>query len=286
MQEISLIIKELKQYDNEERYDLEYDTVKEKLNPVIKKLIEMGDPALDLLHELIRHEETWSCLFALEILKEIISEKSIPFLIDFIISNDDLDYFESGEEAMYALHNIGVPAIEPLIAAVIDSFAQKKYIYYLVGALNEIKDQRVYSFMKEIVNDYLAHNEKYVGWFVIDDFVHDFDKQGKEEILPLLRQILEIKSLSERQQIEIKDTIEVIENPEEYDKKIKEISRSIDDKMEKRKLGRNEPCWCGSEKKYKKCCLDKDIKEKGKPRKVFIVDEKEYIGNLDEFETD
>ena len=26
----------------------------------------------------------------------------------------------------------------------------------------------------------------------------------------------------------------------------------------KRKIGRNEPCPCGSGKKYKKCCLDKD----------------------------
>ena len=26
-------------------------------------------------------------------------------------------------------------------------------------------------------------------------------------------------------------------------------------------LGRNEPCHCGSGRKYKKCCLDKDEKE-------------------------
>ena len=25
-------------------------------------------------------------------------------------------------------------------------------------------------------------------------------------------------------------------------------------------LGRNEPCHCGSGKKYKKCCMDKDAK--------------------------
>jgi hypothetical protein len=24
------------------------------------------------------------------------------------------------------------------------------------------------------------------------------------------------------------------------------------------KIGRNDPCHCGSKKKYKKCCLDKD----------------------------
>lgn len=35
-----------------------------------------------------------------------------------------------------------------------------------------------------------------------------------------------------------------------------------------RKLGRNEPCHCGSGTKYKKCCLDKDIKETGNPKKV------------------
>ena len=31
-----------------------------------------------------------------------------------------------------------------------------------------------------------------------------------------------------------------------------------------KKLGRNEPCHCGSGKKYKKCCLDEDIERYGK----------------------
>lgn len=30
------------------------------------------------------------------------------------------------------------------------------------------------------------------------------------------------------------------------------------------KLGRNESCHCGSGKKYKKCCLDNDLKNKYK----------------------
>ena len=35
----------------------------------------------------------------------------------------------------------------------------------------------------------------------------------------------------------------------------------VEDETVKRaepKLGRNEPCWCGSGKKYKKCHLDSD----------------------------
>lgn len=34
------------------------------------------------------------------------------------------------------------------------------------------------------------------------------------------------------------------------------------------KLGRNDPCHCGSEVKYKKCCMENDIKETGEVKKV------------------
>lgn len=37
-----------------------------------------------------------------------------------------------------------------------------------------------------------------------------------------------------------------------------------------RKLGRNELCHCGSEIKYKKCCLEKDIKLTGEVKRVNI----------------
>jgi hypothetical protein len=48
--------------------------------------------------------------------------------------------------------------------------------------------------------------------------------------------------------------------------------KSLDDSyhsdIKMRKLGRNEPCYCGSGKKYKKCCLLKDMEEFGRQRKV------------------
>ena len=30
------------------------------------------------------------------------------------------------------------------------------------------------------------------------------------------------------------------------------------------KLGRNDPCWCGSGKKYKKCHMDLDVKKQSR----------------------
>lgn len=52
-----------------------------------------------------------------------------------------------------------------------------------------------------------------------------------------------------------------------------EVKEIIQEKIEnsifgKRKLGRNEPCYCGSDLKYKKCCMNKDIEKFGKTARV------------------
>lgn len=63
-----------------------------------------------------------------------------------------------------------------------------------------------------------------------------------------------------------------------HDKLKKEVKKDIQRKIKeegfvpsesgKRKLGRNELCHCGSGRKYKKCCLDKDIEKFGKAIKM------------------
>lgn len=256
------LIYQLKQFDNEEGYKLSYDTVKPNMQPIISKLVEKGEEHLDELHSLLIREETWSSLFALQALKGIKSEKSTPFLIEFIKKNDDSDYFESCEDAMWALQAIGKPAVKPLLNEMKKLFEKKEYVMFLVGALTGIKDDEVYSFMLSIVEDYMRNLDGYKGWFMIDDFTYHFDEQGKKEILPLLQKIHGMNHLSERESIELRDTIKKIEDPEGFEQEIKSISQDLV------KLGRNEPCHCGSGKKYKKCCLDKDIKETGKPKKV------------------
>lgn len=59
-------------------------------------------------------------------------------------------------------------------------------------------------------------------------------------------------------------------DPEEFD--INKINEGLSPKETNttglRKLGRNEPCPCGSGKKYKKCCLEKDIEKFGRPIKI------------------
>lgn len=41
-------------------------------------------------------------------------------------------------------------------------------------------------------------------------------------------------------------------------------------------LGRNDPCWCGSGKKYKKCHLDRSLQEKGNPWDAVTANKKAF----------
>src|SRR3989338_4249900 len=219
---INNLIEELKKYDNPKGYKLKYKEVKKKLSLTIRDLIVLDKESLDELHKLIMHRETWSSLFALEILKEIKNERSIPYLIDYIVRTEKTNYGDSGEEAMFALTTMGKPTVEPLIIEIKKQFEKKIFYFYLTGALTEIKDEKVYEFMKEITEDYIKDEEKYDEWFHIDIFISDFPKQGKKEILPLLKELTKLDRISKHEQIEINDTIERLENPIEYEKNTKE----------------------------------------------------------------
>src|SRR3989344_2441961 len=209
------LISQLQQFDNPKGYRMEYETVKEKLATVVAQLIQKGDAALSQLHELLEYEESWSCAFALEALKGIKSEKSIPFLIEFIKENENGDSFESCDEALWALEAIGKPAVEPLIVELKKEFANDNFFGYLVEALTDIKDDKVYPFMVEITEDYLKNPEKYEDWFEIDAFTYGFARQGKKEALPLLKMVL-ATDLSKEEKREDESTIEAIEGPDGY----------------------------------------------------------------------
>ena len=221
------LIEELKKYDNRDGYKLKYEQVKKNLEPTVNSLISKGEDSVDYLIPLIKNEETWSCLFTLEILKEIKSEKAIMPLVNFIKNNNDSDYYKNGETAMLALTAIGKPAIDPLIEEIISSFQNKRDYIYLIGALTEIKDEKVYAFMNQILQDYINNSDKYDDWFQIEHFVADFDKQENKEVLPLLKKLLSMNHLSSHEKIEVRSTIESLEDPEKVKNEIEEMRKGF-----------------------------------------------------------
>ena len=227
---ITGLISELQKYDNDEGYKLKYENITKKLKPCVDELVSIGEPALDKLHELLESEETWSCYFALKTIGEIKNIRSIPFLVSFIEKNDAGDYWESCEGAMNALIAIGDQAVPALLDRTKDDFKHKKYYSYLTSALTGIINEQVYEFMNETLADYVNDYKKYDGWFDIVLFTHDFDKQGHKETLPLLKQLSGMAHLSQIELQEINSTIESLEDPEGYEKRIeKEVKEMVKD---------------------------------------------------------
>jgi len=255
-EELLVFIEELKEYDNKEGYKLDYKAVKKKLKSTTDNILKKGVKALDLLHELLENEETWSCLFALEIIKEIKSEKSIPYLIEFIKKNEDGDYFEECSDAMWALVDIGGPAVEEIILVIEKGLKEKIHYCYLFEALSKIWDEKGKKFRLNLLKDYVDNSENYKGWFNLTMFLCDFNEDEKEA-LPFLKK-LEDMDLNIEEKRELESTIEIIEDPKGYKNKVHSIMQQISLNQKKRKIGRNDPCSCGSGKKYKKCCLEKE----------------------------
>lgn len=215
------LLNQFRQYDNKAGYKLNYKTVKKRLQPIIKEIKEKE--CLDILHDSIKSIETWSCQFALEILKEIKSEKSIVPLISFLKNNNsEGEYLDNCEEAMDILQSIGKPAINHLIDEINHNFKEEKYYDYLVGALTGIKDGSVYQFMAGIIVAYAEDPEKYYGWLDIADFTYNFEVQENKEILPLLEKISNFDNISNDEKAELESTILVIKDPEKFNAEIEE----------------------------------------------------------------
>ncbi len=217
---IKTLIDELQKYDNKEGYKLDYEAVKKELEPIIKELINYKEKSLDYLHSLLENEETWSCLFALEILGDVKNEKSVYHLIKFIEKNEEGDFGDNCEAASQAITLIGKKAIKPVLKSIKDNFTKKKYYIFLVGALTEIKDDLVYIFMKETTEDYIKDYKKYDSWMPIDSFIYNFDKQDKKEIVPFLENLIKMDHLSKREKIEIQSTIDIIKDPVKFNESI------------------------------------------------------------------
>jgi len=261
------LIDKLQKYDDAED-EIDYDDVKEELKDTIKALISKGEDVLEDLHFLIGFPDNVSCSFALEIIRAIKSKKSILELIEFIKENeyDEMDIY-SGlcDEACFALTEIGEDSIEPLIKEIKKNIENKEYYGYLIEALSNIKSDKVYEFMKGLLGDYIKDYKKYDGWFEIIPFIIGFHEQNNPDTLPLLKELLLLKNLEQDELIEIKDVILHLESPKKYeiefDKSLEEMRKSFEQFEREEKVGRNDPCPCGSEKKYKKCCLEKEKNE-------------------------
>lgn len=229
MQQMEMLSKDiefLKSLDTEEFYEKNEDEMRMYAHQTLEELIQMGNHATSALIELLNTEFTWSCFFAITLLRQIKDPASVFPLIDFL--RKDSDDSMANEEAMFALQDIGDPSIQPLIEELEQEFDTKTYNTYLVGALTGILGPSPYEFMVHVTNDFIRNPGRYKGWFCIDDFTYNFVIQERQDVLPLLRKILEMKTLTPSERLELSDTIAAVEDPEGYKKKVQETINDIE----------------------------------------------------------
>ena len=215
----------LKSLDTEEFYNKDEDEVRQYARNTIQELIQLGNHATNELIELFHTEFTWSCFFALTVLRETKDPQAVPAIIDFLKKESDDSM--ANEEAMFVLQDIGDPSIIPLIEELEEAFNNKKYNSYLVGALTGIIGPAPYDFMVKITKDFIDKPWRYKGWFHIEDFTYNFVKQERQDAISLLKQVLEIKVIIGTEKRELEDTIRALEDPDSYEKEIQETAKQL-----------------------------------------------------------
>jgi len=217
----------LKSLDTDEYFDKEEEEISQYAGTVLKELARMGSDATGELVGLLSTDFTWSCYLALKILRESKDPQAVPALIDFL--KKDSDDSLANEEAMFALQDIGDSAIPILLEELKQNFEHKRYHFYLVGAFTGIIGPIPYEFMVQVTKEFLSDPAHYRGWFHVDDFTYNFVKQARAEAIPLLRQVLEVRTLSGSEKEELRDTIKALEDPVAYQKNIQDTAKDLTD---------------------------------------------------------
>lgn len=231
METLGKYIEFLKSLDTDEFYDKEEDEVRSYAESTLRNLVQLGSDATHELVALLSTEFTWSCYFAVTILRQTKDPTAVPSLITFLKRGSDDSM--ANEEAMFALQDIGDPSITPLIEELEGEFDNKTYNSYLVGALTGIIGPEPYDFMVKITKDFVNKPWRYRGWFHIEDFTYNFVKQERQDALPLLKQVLEMKTVTGTEKRELEDTVRALEDPESYKKKIQETAQELSETAEK-----------------------------------------------------
>ena len=219
----------------------------------------------------------WMEVTAAEIAGRIRLESSVPLLAAKLIA-DDSDFMS--EECSYALTKIGS---DSAVDAIVKGFheAPANYALYAASALKEMRGEKVVVSAMELLK---SQTDPDIQVILVETALANFDPRGLHAAKELkLDDRLELRpgmvatallsgedfpDLGKWLEEERERRADIQRQREWTTKSIAPYASSsttpiFDGPVAQpvrsvvKKVGRNEPCPCGSGKKYKKCCLDK-----------------------------
>ena len=253
--------------------------------PYLARIIEE-----DIYWEIGGPGDAWSSIHALHLLGGINTTEALHVLIATLrdYGEDIGDWLFNSMPALLA--NFGPAAIVPLKAVVLDEGldgfvrgAASKALVVIAYNYSECRET-IIKLLRQIIRDAevrAAEDSDIIISLIVDDLAQFKDPVAFGEI-----ELAFTKGLVDESYIDLVDVKRIYRTPDEelyyhhfdwdpidhFSQKnieyldklhyVGEEKQKSDSKLtkgkKKKKIGRNDPCPCGSGKKYKKCCLRKD----------------------------
>jgi hypothetical protein len=251
--------------------------------PELAQEIASREDAISYLRDILQNEkywnhgglgDAWAPYHVIHILPLIKTKEALELLFETMRDETDLLGDWTTESTPTLLAAFGESAIERLKEHVLDETLDLYIRGSIATALNVIahqhpdKKEEIKAFLSKLLED---TNDPTFAAFLIDELISFKDPN----LLPQVRKAFEDGKI-DTEVISRYDVDWVFNLPEEeqsyskfmksplehfsrenisYLKKISYIESKTPKKSNMKKIGRNDPCPCGSGKKYKKCCM-------------------------------
>ena len=246
---------------------------------IMDRLVELNDP--DEVRAILTDDfNTWGDTWAVELMGQIGDASFVPDLINIVCEADGLSFVH--ENAVKALRRIDPAGHRPIFESIqsgtvadpLDAFVLLESLPYPEAfdlalslwhkageerhdlleffgiCLEKIGDARGIPVLQKLITEDMA---PLIG-ISLEVLAVLYNEDIRE--LPLIRKWRRIEEKRRRQRTAMIDQWEPSINPETVFEPQSEPGHTITVRRTTRKVGRNEPCPCGSGKKYKKCCLN------------------------------
>jgi len=234
--------------------------------------------ALDDMYDSIEEEEYklyekeldrfyYATIHAVRVLGELKAVEAIEPFLEKLYEDENNEFFSEEMPSFFA--NIGVEAVEPLVEHIKTRDEIRLILFEAFSNIikkDPTTEERVSSFLVEYITDKRYTEPTYVA-FAISELL---DIDGLKYI-DAIRESFTIKEVDfmvagDLEDIEIGLGLREKRDTPVPKNKFQEMSEMIEQGRgevsyqqvrTEPKIGRNDPCPCGSGKKYKKCCLNK-----------------------------
>jgi hypothetical protein len=261
--------------------DLLIDAGKRISPRVRERILTLGPPAIPPLLELMEDEELsvdtapgegWAPIHAANLLGELRAQEAIRPMLR-LLAETEWDTILH-DAVLLALPKLGPAVLEPTLAAyaaTTDTELRSDY----ASVLSElgVRDDRIYEILLADLDRDPVMGAGRLGVYgdpralpVLVAALDRYESQGDEpfanqeliELAAAIEQLGEELTPEQREQMDRILAPEFVKRKEWSDLFERAGGRPGARPQAARKVGRNEPCPCGSGKKYKKCCLGKE----------------------------